>query len=285
MGLSDSQYRKQLKIHFLNEEGIDEGGLLKEFFLLVSREIFNETRFEILNETLLWFPRKKSEATSIYILAGILVALAIYNGVQLDVSFPLALYQQILGMEFALKDFDPILYNNIVNFCPKDEADSVIEEYKRDLAGNDLFRLFISGFKQVFNFGSVLYNFSPQDLDQLLRGKELVDLHKLKDIVSYQGGFGPDTPLVVWLWEILLDEFTELQKKKFFHFVTGSDRAPVGGIESLKFTIYRCSGDANRFPTSQTCFNTLLLNEYESKEKLKKYLTLAIEHYQGFGLC
>jgi ubiquitin-protein ligase E3 A len=287
LDLSDSQYRKQLKIHFLNEEGVDEGGLLKEFFLLVSREIFNESRFEVLNETILWFPRIKGENSPrhFYILGGIIVALAIYNGVQLDISFPLALYKRILGLDFLLKDFDPVLYQNIVNFHSGEELDRILEEYRNNLLNNEFLELFISGFKQVFNFGSVLYNFSPKDLDQLLRGKELVDLHKLKDIVSYQGGFSPDTPLVIWLWEILLDEFNDLQKKKFFHFVTGSDRAPVGGIESLKFTIYRCSGDANRFPTSQTCFNTLLLNEYDSKEKLKKYLTLAIEHYQGFGLC
>jgi hypothetical protein len=288
LDLNDDVYRKQLKIHFINEDGIDEGGLLKEFFQLISREIFNENYFGLMNETHLWFPRTiKGDPinSSIYVFSGILVALAIFNGVQLDVSFPLILYKQLLGMDFALQDYDSVLYNNIVNYYSREEADSIIDEYKISLTHNEQFQLFISGFKRVFNFGSVLYNFSPLDLDQLLRGKELVDLHKLKTIVSYQGGFEPCTPLVIWLWEILLDEFTDLQKKKFFHFVTGSDRVPVGGVESLKFTIYRCSGDANRFPTSQTCFNTLLLNEYESKEKLRKYLTLAIEHYQGFGLC
>ena len=288
LDLSGEEYRKQLKIHFLNEEGVDEGGLLKEFFQLVSREIFNEAHFEVIDETLLWFPRAKREGSFdsvIYVLGGIIIALAIYNGVQMDVSFPLALYKRILGMDFTLQDFDPILRGNIANFYPREEADLIISEYENNLINNELFGLFISGFKKVINFGSVLYNFSPLELDQLLRGKELVDLYKLKSIVSYQGGFEPNTPLVVWLWEILFEEFTDLQKKNFFHFVTGSDRVPVGGMESLKFTIYRCSGDANRFPTSQTCFNTLLLNEYETKEKLRKYLTLAIEHYQGFGLC
>lgn len=33
--------KKQLRVQFVNEEGVDEGGLQKEFFQLAIREIFH----------------------------------------------------------------------------------------------------------------------------------------------------------------------------------------------------------------------------------------------------
>jgi hypothetical protein len=41
---------------------------------------------------------------------------------------------------------------------------------------------------------------------------------------------------------------------------------------------------AEHLPTSHTCFNSLLLPEYSSKEKLRAKLLTAIENAQGFGL-
>jgi hypothetical protein len=42
--------------------------------------------------------------------------------------------------------------------------------------------------------------------------------------------------------------------------------------------------DSNRLPTSHTCFNSLLLPSYRSKEKLADRLKLAILNSEGFGL-
>lgn len=43
-------------------------------------------------------------------------------------------------------------------------------------------------------------------------------------------------------------------------------------------------GDSNKLPTSHTCFNTLLLPAYVSREKLQERLRLAIMNAEGFGL-
>lgn len=43
-------------------------------------------------------------------------------------------------------------------------------------------------------------------------------------------------------------------------------------------------GDSSKLPTSHTCFNTLLLPAYESREKLEQRLRLAIMNAEGFGL-
>jgi ubiquitin-protein ligase E3 A len=41
---------------------------------------------------------------------------------------------------------------------------------------------------------------------------------------------------------------------------------------------------SSRLPTAHTCFNVLLLPEYESKEKLNDRLMKAINYSKGFGM-
>lgn len=48
--------------------------------------------------------------------------------------------------------------------------------------------------------------------------------------------------------------------------------------------LQRDGADCSKLPTSHTCFNTLLLCEYSSHEKLRERLTLAICNSEGFGL-
>jgi hypothetical protein len=88
---------------------------------------------------------------------------------------------------------------------------------------------------------------------------------------------------VRWFWEVL-QAFSLDQKRAFLRFTTGSDRAPVGGLAKLPLLIQRAGPDTEHLPTSHTCFNSLLLPEYSSKEKLRAKLLTAIENAQGFGL-
>ena len=74
------------------------------------------------------------------------------------------------------------------------------------------------------------------------------------------------------------------QKKKFLAFATGSDRVPIKGLRSMKLVISKNGPHSDRLPTSHTCFNHLLLPEYNSKEHLKDKLLLAISYAEGFGL-
>lgn len=48
--------------------------------------------------------------------------------------------------------------------------------------------------------------------------------------------------------------------------------------------LQRDGPDSNRLPTSHTCFNSLLLPSYRSKDKLADRLKLAILNSEGFGL-
>jgi hypothetical protein len=61
-------------------------------------------------------------------------------------------------------------------------------------------------------------------------------------------------------------------------------RSPIGGLGSLKCIIQRDGPDSNKLPTSHTCFNTLLLPEYCSKDKMLDRIKLAVMNAEGFGL-
>lgn len=66
--------------------------------------------------------------------------------------------------------------------------------------------------------------------------------------------------------------------------MTGSDRAPIGGLGALRCVLQRDGPDGPKLPTSHTCFNTLLLPEYATRPKLARLLRLAINNSEGFGL-
>lgn len=76
------------------------------------------------------------------------------------------------------------------------------------------------------------------------------------------------------------------KQRQFLQFVTGSERVPVGGLDHLQppFLVAKNGGQSERLPTSHTCFNTLLLPEYDSKEWLADRLSLALQNSTGFGL-
>jgi ubiquitin-protein ligase E3 A len=78
--------------------------------------------------------------------------------------------------------------------------------------------------------------------------------------------------------------FSEEEKRLMLKFATGSDRAPINGLQSLPFVISRQGPDSEQLPTSHTCFNHLLIPDYSSYDKLEKKLRLAIHQSEGFGL-
>lgn len=119
------ELRKQLKVRFLGEEGVDEGGVQREFFQLAMRELVDPKYglFRWWEESrLYWFwpclsnPDSGSncnedDASSDYELVGRLIGLAFYNGVILNVRFPRALYREMVGLSPRLAELaqlDPV---------------------------------------------------------------------------------------------------------------------------------------------------------------------------------
>lgn len=91
--------KKPLKVMFINEDAYDAGGVKKEFFMLLLREILDLKygMFIFYEETnSIWFNDQTLEGSDMYQLIGKLCGLAIYNGTIIDLPFPLALYKKLL---------------------------------------------------------------------------------------------------------------------------------------------------------------------------------------------
>lgn len=111
--------KKQLVVEFVGEQGIDEGGVSKEFFQLIVEEIFNPAfgMFVQQDETNnMWFNATPFENGAQFTLIGIIIGLAIYNNVILAVNFPMVVYRKLMGYcgTFAdLADWSPTLHKSL----------------------------------------------------------------------------------------------------------------------------------------------------------------------------
>lgn len=117
----------------------------------------------------------------------------------------------------------------------------------------------------------------------IICGTQYLDFHELEKSAKYEDGYEKDSLTCKMFWEVL-HEFNEEEKKKFLFFVTGCDRAPINGLGSLIIIISRFGPDSQKLPCAHTCFNHLLLPDYQNKDKLKRLLHIAINNSEGFGL-
>lgn len=143
--------------------------------------------------------------------------------------------------------------------------------------------------------GNALSLFRPEEIELLIRGSdEPLDIHSLRAVVVYEGwppGKAPDQqPQAQWFWEAF-ESAKPIEQRKLLAFITGSDRIPAMGATNLVIKIQlldtvKKSGivDTERFPTARTCFNTLVLHPYASKEQLELKLWMAVSESEGFGL-
>lgn len=85
------------------------GGVKKEFFQLLVTELlcpdYGMLIYQPESRTY-WFNPTTLEADAEFLLLGLVLGLAIYNGVLLDFPLPLALYRKILGQEVKLRDLE-----------------------------------------------------------------------------------------------------------------------------------------------------------------------------------
>lgn len=101
---------KEMKVQFVGEEGIDEGGVSKEWFQLIVKEIFDPKYGMFIHDELnrlQWFNSASRDFPE-FELIGILLGLAIYNGVILDLHLPVVVYKKLLGHKLTLEDVNQI---------------------------------------------------------------------------------------------------------------------------------------------------------------------------------
>ncbi|KAI1095485.1 hypothetical protein F5B19DRAFT_346773 [Rostrohypoxylon terebratum] len=100
VGSGSEDIKKGLRIEFQGEEGVDGGGLRKEWFLLLVREVFNPDHGLFVydeDSRFCYFNPNTFETSDQYFLVGVLLGLAIYNSTILDVAFPPFAFRKLLA--------------------------------------------------------------------------------------------------------------------------------------------------------------------------------------------
>jgi len=204
-------------------------------------------------------------------------------------------------------------YGEIVQvpLCPGGEKRAVTNTNRRefvdmyvhyllDTAVARQYEPFKRGFFTVCG-GNALSLFRPEEIELLVRGSdEALDITSLRAVATYEGWpKGSDSippeqqSQVVWFWEFF-ERAAPPDQRKILSFITGSDRIPAMGATNLNIRIAllrdydtdngeNCT-DSERFPIARTCFNTLNLYPYETREKLEEKLWMAVVGSEGFGL-
>ncbi|XP_076346603.1 HECT and RLD domain containing E3 ubiquitin ligase 4 isoform X3 [Tachypleus tridentatus] len=99
--------KKPLKVVFSGEEAVDAGGVRKEFFMLLLREIL-DLKYGMFKEypetNCIWFNTQIFEEEVMFFLIGLVCGLAIYNYTIIDLPFPLVLYKKLLNEQVKLED-------------------------------------------------------------------------------------------------------------------------------------------------------------------------------------
>lgn len=100
IGSGSEDIKKGLRITFKGEEGIDGGGLRKEWFLLLVREVFNPDHGMFLydeDSQYCYFNPSTFETSDQFFLVGVVMGLAIYNSTILDVALPPFAFRKLLA--------------------------------------------------------------------------------------------------------------------------------------------------------------------------------------------
>lgn len=105
------------------------------------------------------------------------------------------------------------------------------------------FEAFARGFYTCLD-RSALSIFTPEALKTMVEGIQEIDMTELEQHARYEGGFGPEHPVVRDFWSIAR-QFSAEKKAQLLEFVTASDRVPVNGIASIMFVVQKNGvGDA-----------------------------------------
>ncbi|KAL4335645.1 hypothetical protein GQ457_07G020800 [Hibiscus cannabinus] len=129
---STQELKGRLTVHFQGEEGIDAGGLTREWYQLLSRVIFDKGAllFTTVGNESTFQPNPNSvyqtEHLSYFKFVGRVVGKALFDGQLLDVHFTRSFYKHILGAKVTYHDIeaiDPDYFKNLKWMLENDISD------------------------------------------------------------------------------------------------------------------------------------------------------------------
>lgn len=146
---------------------------------------------------------------------------------------------------------------------------------------------FMQGFSKVFPISSLAI-FSPLELNAIF-GNSDEDWSKdtLTEAMKANHGYSRDSLAIHRLINVL-SSFSELERRKFLQFLTGSPKLPIGGFKAIKpeFTVVKKRAEDglradDYLPSVMTCANYLKIPDYSLEIVMKEKLLRAITEGAG----
>jgi len=129
---------------------------------------------------------------------------------------------------------------------------------------------------------SALAILCADELEQIVCGSTVIDIKRLKENTEYDDDVSPEDSHIVAFWEVL-EEFSEEEKSAFLRFVWARPTLPPKNTPfSQKMKIQSAVGDDlgakpdTYLPKAHTCFFSINLPHYSSKEVMAEKLKYAI---------
>lgn len=133
----------KLNIRFHGEEGVDAGGVTREWFAALSRQMFNPgyALFNpVASDRTTFHPNSMSginpEHLTFFKFIGRIIGKALYEGRVLDCHFSRAVYKRILGKAVSLKDMETLdldYYKSLCWILENDITDVTFETFSMDV--------------------------------------------------------------------------------------------------------------------------------------------------------
>jgi len=335
--IANHEMKKIFRFEFINEPGVDAGGVAREWFQLVSDTLFNPDfalwSYSSINQMCMQINPSSGIANDEHLryfhFTGRLLGKAVFDRQIVAGHLVRPLYKHILGWPLTIEDLEQLdadTYANLLKLKDLDDVEvccldfTVTEDHWGDTMAVDLkenganlavtnenadeyvqlqmrYRLLdrvreqvkalLVGFYDVVP-EALLSVFDFQELELLLCGLPEISMEDWKNNTEYTGDYerkGANHKVTKWFWDIVTDDFDEEHKARLLQFVTGTSGVPAQGFRALqgndnnirKFTINSIPETVSVFPKAHTCFNRIDLPLYDSKKKMKKFLTMAIQ--------
>ncbi|KAJ5273410.1 hypothetical protein N7478_008535 [Penicillium angulare] len=129
----------KLNVRFHGEEGVDAGGVTREWFQVLARGMFNPNYalfIPVAADRTTFHPNRLSGVNSEHLMffkfIGRIIGKALYEGRVLDCHFSRAVYKSILGRSVSIKDMETLdldYYKSLIWMLENDITDIITENF------------------------------------------------------------------------------------------------------------------------------------------------------------
>ncbi|KAL1959539.1 hypothetical protein VTO42DRAFT_1984 [Malbranchea cinnamomea] len=136
---ADEMKYGKLSVRFHGEEGVDAGGVTREWFQVLARGMFNPNYalfIPVASDRTTFHPNRLSGVNQEHLMffkfIGRIIGKALYEGRVLDCHFSRAVYKRILGKSVSLKDMETLdldYYKSLVWMLENDITDIITENF------------------------------------------------------------------------------------------------------------------------------------------------------------